>query len=107
MRSSPARESSAHWVELLNEAGVPCGPIYSVDQTFADPQVRHLDMTKPVSHPVLGEVHVVDHALNLSRTPPAKMRRATPEAGEHTEEVLLEAGYSAAEIADFRARSVV
>ena len=97
---------SAHWVELLNEAGVPCGPIYAVDETFADPQVRHLDMTKAVSHPVLGEVNVVDHAVNMSRTPP-EMRRASPEPGEHTEEVLLEAGYSAAEIEDFRARSVV
>ena len=100
------RHPSAHWVALLNEAGVPCGPIYSVDETFADPQVRHLDMTKPVLHPVLGEVHVVDHALNMSRTP-ARMRRATPEAGEHTEEVLLEAGYSAEEIGDFRSRRVV
>ena len=100
------KESSAHWVALLNESGVPCGPIYAVDETFADPQVRHLDMTKAVSHPVLGEVNVVDHAVNMSRTPP-KMRRASPEPGEHTEEVLLEAGYSAAEIEDFRARAVV
>ena len=100
------KESSAHWVALLNEAGVPCGPIYAVDETFADPQVRHLDMTKAVSHPVLGEVNVVDHAVNMSRTPP-EMRRASPEPGEHTEEVLLEAGYVAAEIEDFRARSVV
>ena len=99
-------EPSAHWVDLLNEAGVPCGPIYSVDETFADPQVRHLGMTKAVSHPALGEVNVVDHAVNMSRTPPA-MRRASPEAGEHTEEVLREAGYSTAEIEDFRARQVV
>ena len=49
---------------------------------------------------------MVDHAVNMSRTGP-KMRRASPEAGEHTEEVLLEAGYSAGEIADFRARRVV
>ena len=74
------REPSAHWVALLNEAGVPCGPIYAVDQTFADPQVRHLDMTKPVEHPALGAVHVVDHAVNMSRTEP-QMRRASPEAG--------------------------
>jgi len=100
------KEPSAHWVDLLNRAGVPCGPIYSVDQTFADPQVRHLDMAKPVRHRVLGEVRVVDHAVNLSRTPP-EMRRASPEAGEHTEEVLLEAGYSAAEIEDFQDRGVV
>ena len=79
--------------DLLNEAGVPCGPIYSVDQTFADPQVRHLEMEKAVEHPALGAVYVIDHAVNMSRTPP-EMRRASPDAGEHTEEVLLEAGYS-------------
>ena len=100
------KESSAHWVDLLNEAGVPCGPIYTVDQTFADPQVRHLEMEQAVEHPALGAVRVIDHAVNMSRTPPA-MRRASPEAGEHTGEVLLEAGYSAVEIEDFRAREIV
>lgn len=100
------RAPSAHWVALLNEAGVPCGPIYSVDETFADPQVRHLEMTRPVRHPALGEVRVVDHPVNLTRTPP-RMRRASPEPGEHTDEVLAEAGYSPDEIAGFRARRVV
>ena len=100
------KEPSAHWVDLLNEAGVPCGPIYTVDQTFADPQVRHLEMEQAVEHPALGAVRVIDHAVNMSRTPPA-MRRASPEAGEHTGEVLLEAGYSAVEIEDFRAREIV
>ena len=100
------KEPSAHWVDLLNEAGAPCGPIYTVDQTFADPQVRHLEMEQAVEHPALGAVHVIDHAVNMSRTPP-EMRRASPEAGEHTEEVLLEAGYSAVEIEDFKAREIV
>ena len=100
------KKPSAHWVGLLNEAGVPCGPICTVDQTFADPQVRHLEMEQAVEHPTLGAVHVIDHAVNMSRTPPA-MRRASPEAGEHTEEVLLEAGYSAVEIEDFKAREIV
>ena len=63
-------------------------------------------MAKAVEHQALGAVHVIDHAVNMSRTPP-QMRRASPEAGEHTEEVLREAGYSAGEIADFRARQVV
>ena len=95
------RNTSVHWVDLLNEAGVPCGPINSIDQTFADPQVKHLEMAKPVEHATLGAVHVVDQAVNMSRTP-SQMRRATPECGEHTEEVLAQFGYGAAEIAEFR-----
>ena len=95
------KNTSAHWVEALNEAGVPCGPIYSIDQTFDDPQVKHLEMTKPVQHETLGEVNIVDHAVNMSRTP-AQMRRATPECGEHTDEVLVEFGYGPDDIVRFR-----
>jgi len=97
---------SAHWVALMNEVGVPCGPIYSIDQTFADPQVQHLEMAKPVEHPRLGTVRVIDQAVNMSRTP-AQMRRATPECGEHTEEVLREFGYDAERIALFRQDGVI
>jgi crotonobetainyl-CoA:carnitine CoA-transferase CaiB-like acyl-CoA transferase len=70
---------SAHWIELLEESGIPCGPIYSIDQVFADPQVRHLAMATPIAHPRLGQTNVVNSALNISgvekgvRTPiPAK-----------------------------------
>lgn len=100
------KAASAHWVDLLNEAGVPCGPIYSIDQTFADPQVQHLEMTKSVAHATLGDVHIVDQAVNMSRTP-AQMRLATPECGEHTDEVLGEAGYGEAEIRAFRGAGVI
>ncbi|MEM7254659.1 MAG: CaiB/BaiF CoA-transferase family protein [Pseudomonadota bacterium] len=93
--------TSAHWVGLLNDAGVPCGPIYSIDQTFGDPQVQHLDMTKGLAHHALGDVHVIDQPVNMSRTP-AKMRIATPECGEHTDEVLTEFGVSSDEIKTLR-----
>ena len=89
--------TSAHWVAILNHAGVPCGPIYSIDQTFADPQVQHLEMTQPLTHPTLGEVRVIDQPVNMSRTPP-RMRRPAPECGEHTQEVLREFGFSLDEI---------
>ncbi len=87
-----------HWVEMLNEQGVPCGPIYSVDKVFADPQVKHQGMAAAVTHPVLGEIELVGQPIHMSRTP-WKMRSAAPEAGEQTEAILAEIGYSEAEIA--------
>ena len=98
--------SSAEWVELLNEAGVPTGPIYSIDQVFADPQVQHLKMAAAVDSPVRGRMELVAQPIVLSRTP-SSLAAPPPEAGQHTDEVLAEAGYTPAEIADFRARQIV
>lgn len=98
--------SSAHWVEALNAAEVPCGPIYSMDQVFADPQVRHLGMAAAVQHPQLGEIALVGQAVKLSRTP-AELRTATAEAGEHTDAVLAELGYSAEDVAGMRREGVI
>src|SRR5882724_5837202 len=82
-----SQRATAEWIEALNRASVPCGPIYSIDEVFADPQVRHLGLSKPVEHKVLGRLDVVDQAMRLSRTPSA-IRTATPERGEHTDAVL-------------------
>ena len=98
--------STAEWIDRLNKAGVPCGPIYSIDQVFADPQVKHLNMTRHVQHATLGDVEVVGQAVELSRTP-WSVRRATPEPGEHTDAILRELGYGDAEIAGLRERKVV
>ena len=64
-----ADATSAEWVEKLNKAGVPAGPIYKMDEMFADPQVKHLKMAHPVKHPKLGEIEVIGQAINMSRTP--------------------------------------
>src|SRR5712692_5013777 len=101
------RRPSAHWVELMNEVGVPCGPIYTIDQTFADPQVQHLEMARPVDHPKLGSIKVVGQAINMTRTPEPEKLRPTPDLGQHTDEVLRGLGYNDAAIADLRARTVV
>jgi crotonobetainyl-CoA:carnitine CoA-transferase CaiB-like acyl-CoA transferase len=99
---------STDWIDLFNEAGVPCGPIYSVDQVFADPQVEHLQMARPADHPTLGEIRLVGQAINLTRTPePARFRRPTPGLGEHTNEILTELGYDAERVATLKEKEVV
>jgi crotonobetainyl-CoA:carnitine CoA-transferase CaiB-like acyl-CoA transferase len=100
------QRSSAELIDMLNKAGVPCGPINRMDQVFADPQVRHLGMAAPVEHGSLGNIEVVNQAVKLSRTP-SRMVHATPEKGEHTDEVLKEYGYDDKSIAEFRARNIV
>ncbi|MGH7091764.1 MAG: CaiB/BaiF CoA transferase family protein, partial [Stellaceae bacterium] len=92
-----ATETSAEWVARLNRAGVPTGPIYRIDEVFADPQVRHLGIVQPVEHKSLGRLDLIGQAVTLSRTP-SRLRSATPERGEHTDEVLRELGYDGAAI---------
>ena len=103
-----AREPAAHWIETLNAAGVPCGPVNSIDQTFTDPQVQHLRMTRPVEHARLGRLDVVRQPVNLSRRPqPDTLRYATPDAGEHSDQILAQMGLEAAEIAALKEHDVI
>ena len=98
--------TSADWIEALNKAGVPSGPIYKMNEVFADPQVKHLAMTRTVPHKVLGDVEVIGQPIELSRTP-WSIRNATPEPGEHTDAILAELGYGDEEIARLRKEKVV
>jgi crotonobetainyl-CoA:carnitine CoA-transferase CaiB-like acyl-CoA transferase len=98
--------SGAEWVERLNAAGVPCGPIYAIDQTFADPQVRHLGMTQTVQTADRGPLAMVAQPLSLSRTP-SRLAAPPPERGEHTDGVLAAFGFSAQEIAELHRGKVV
>ena len=100
--------TSAEWIEILNEAGVPCGPINSIDQTFADPQVQHLGIAYLMNHPTLGEQRIVGQAVTLTRTPqPPEARLATPDLGQQTTEVLGELGFDADAIAGLKVRGVI
>jgi formyl-CoA transferase len=94
------------WVQILNDAGVPCGPIYSIDQMFADPQVKQLGQVHSVKHKKLNEINVVGQAATMSRTP-STIRMPAPDAGEHTEAVLQVLGYDADRIAGLKTRKVV
>lgn len=93
-------------IALLNAAGVPSGPIYKMDEVFADPQVQHLGMSVAVPKPEGGELNLVAPAIKLSRTP-ARMKRAIGPAGEHNDEILRELGYAEAQIAVLRAANVI
>jgi formyl-CoA transferase len=101
------RFASAALISLLAKAGVPCGPIYKLDEVFADPQVRHLGLAVAVSNPAGGDdMSLVGPAVRLSRTP-ARMKRILGPAGEHNDEVLRELGYGDAEISGMRSAKVI
>lgn len=100
-------KTGAEWIALLNEAGIPCGPIYSIDQVFADAQVKHLGgMAFTVENPEIGRIDILGQAVTMSRSKPREAT-ATPMRGQHTDEVLAEFGFGAEEIADLRRREIV
>ncbi|MBB5692277.1 CaiB/BaiF CoA transferase family protein [Muricoccus pecuniae] len=100
-----AERTSEEWVTALNEAGVPAGPIYSIDQMFADPQVKHLGIAAEFDDGGKAQTYVAQ-PITLSRTP-SRIASHPPAIGEHSEEVLREAGYSEDEIAGFKSRQVI
>ncbi|MGI9478722.1 MAG: CaiB/BaiF CoA transferase family protein, partial [Hyphomicrobiaceae bacterium] len=81
-------ETKAHWIETMAKAGVPCGSINSIDETFAEPQVQHLGMAKPVHHPTLGGFDIVRQPINMTNAPQLEALKPAPDPGQHTEEVL-------------------
>jgi crotonobetainyl-CoA:carnitine CoA-transferase CaiB-like acyl-CoA transferase len=101
-----AARTSADWLAALEAEGVPAGPIYKVDEVFADPQVQHLGIAAALKDSERGDIRVVGQAITLSRTP-ASVVASVPEQGEHTEEILREIGCSDGEIAQLRANKIV
>jgi formyl-CoA transferase len=100
------KRDRADWQALFDEAGVPAGPILNVQECFDNEQVKTLPAVGVVQHKKLGTLKLSGHGVNLERTPP-RMRSAAPERGEHTDEVLAELGYSAAQIKAFHGSGAV
>ena len=98
--------SSGEWIERLNAAGVPCGPIYRIDEVFADPQVRHIGIAREIAHPQRGRQQLLGQPVELSRTR-WSLRMPTPEKGDSTDSVLTELGYDTAAIAKLRSNGII
>lgn len=101
-----AARSTAEWVDILNAAGVACGPIYRIDEMFADDQVKHLNLVREVKHSQLGDIAVLGQPIRLSAAVPMDAQ-AAPMRGEHVEQVLREMGFSVEEISTLRRNDVV
>ena len=99
-------KSTESWVRELNAAGVPCGPIYSIDEVFEDAQVQHVEIAQDVPNAEKRHIRLLGQPVTLSRTP-SKMAARAPEFGEHTDEVLAELGFKSEEIAELRQAKVV
>jgi formyl-CoA transferase len=95
-----SKRTSNEWVELLNKAGVPTGPIYAIDEVFADPQVKHLKIAQSVKSKT-GPRTMVGQPVTLSRTP-SRLAAAPPEIGEHNKSVLKEFGFTTKQIAELQ-----
>ena len=98
---------SAYWLEEINKAGVPCGPINDIAGTFAEPQTQHLGIARPIKHPKLGEIKVVGNPINLTASPQPKRLKPTPDLGQHTDKVLKGLGYDRKTIKALRASGAI
>ena len=92
-----ATQPKAHWLAAFEARGIPCGPINTYAEAFADPQVQSRQMVVELDHPTLGRMRTLGSPIKMSDTPPIVERRA-PLLGEHTEEVLREIGLNEEEI---------
>lgn len=101
-----AEKSTAEWLDIMEANGVPAGPIYRVDEMFADAHVQHTGIVQSVVHPARGKVDLIGQPVTLSRTP-ATLETASPDAGQHTGEVLAEFGVSEEEIAALKASGAI
>jgi formyl-CoA transferase len=101
-----SQDTKEIWIKKLNDASIPCGPINNIKEVFNDPQVIHSNIAESVEHPILGKIKLVGQAIKLSRTP-SKLKKAAPQKGEHTKEVLIELGYSEDDIKNLKMENII
>lgn len=106
LRPILARHATHEWIDRLEAANVPCGPINRIDEVFADPQALFRGLAHTVDHAMAGPIRLPASPLRLLKTPP-EYRNAPPTLGEHTDQVLRELGLSPGEIANLRASSTI
>jgi crotonobetainyl-CoA:carnitine CoA-transferase CaiB-like acyl-CoA transferase len=99
-------KTSRAWFEMMVEAGIPCGPVYSIRDVFADPQVETLRITRSVTHPRLGDLDLIAQACEMTGFDRA-IRSPTPDLGEHNDEILQSLGYDAEAIEKLKAARVI
>lgn len=100
------QHSSEYWIDKLEEAGIPCGPVNNIREVFEDPQVQHLEMAMPMKHRTRGDIKVVAQPVNIEGVETG-FYRDMPNLGEHNDEILAEAGLTAGEIADLKAKGAL
>jgi crotonobetainyl-CoA:carnitine CoA-transferase CaiB-like acyl-CoA transferase len=100
------QQTTEHWIEQMNKAGVPCGPILNMQQTMEDPQVQHLGMAQPLKHPTLGEVKLVGQAVKFSRSPLREFT-AAPERGQHNAEIYADLGLTDEQLSELKQEGVI
>lgn len=98
--------SSNDWIDIFTQAGVPCGPIYTIDKTFGDPQVQHLKMSDTVTSQIMGDIALIKQPVVLERTP-SHIKVAPPERGSDTDDILLELGVKREELSQMRAEQII
>ena len=99
-------KTTREWFEMMVAEGLPCGPVYNVKEVFADPQVEALRIKRGVKHPRLGEVDLIAQPCEITGFDRA-IRTATPELGEHNDEILQSLGYDAEAIAKLKAARAI
>lgn len=99
-------QTTSHWVQALEKAGVPCGPIYNIEQVYADPHVQQRQMEVPLEHPTAGNIRNIGVPVKLSDTP-GSVRTPAPTLGQHSVETLTQFGYTTAQINTFQENGIL
>ncbi len=106
LRAAFLRKDRSEWIEEMNKARVPCGPVNTMEEVFSDPHILHRGLVKEIDDPRLGKIRQVPFPVKFSETP-ARVKSPPPKMGEHTEEVLLSFGYTKEDIEDLRREKVI